>query len=87
MEKADGVNVKFILMKKLMVQLLGKIILKPFNHVLNLKQVFKAHLFSRNILLSLQKLCQYTYIYISCAQVHELPQSHCGNNREGTLFS
>ena len=22
----------------------------------------------------------------SCAQVHELPQSHCGNNREGTLF-
>ena len=24
---------------------------------------------------------------ISCAQVHELPQSHCGDNREGTLFS
>ena len=23
----------------------------------------------------------------SCAQVHELPQSHCGGNREGTLFS
>ena len=23
----------------------------------------------------------------SCAQVYELPQSHCGNNREGTLFS
>ena len=22
----------------------------------------------------------------SCAQVHELPQSHCGDNREGTLF-
>ena len=21
------------------------------------------------------------------AQVHELPQSHCGDNREGTLFS
>ena len=20
-------------------------------------------------------------------QVHELPQTHCGNNREGTLFS
>ena len=20
-------------------------------------------------------------------QAHELPQSHCGNNREGTLFS
>ena len=20
-------------------------------------------------------------------QVHELPQSHCGDNREGTLFS
>ena len=32
----------------------------------------------------------YTYIYInrkSCAQVHELPQSHCGDNRVGTLFS
>ena len=25
--------------------------------------------------------------YTSCAQVHELPQSHCGDNREGTLFS
>ena len=23
----------------------------------------------------------------SCAQVHELPQSHCGDNREGTLCS
>ena len=23
----------------------------------------------------------------SCAQVHGLPQSHCGDNREGTLFS
>ena len=23
---------------------------------------------------------------ISCAQVNELPQSHCGNNREDTLF-
>ena len=23
----------------------------------------------------------------SCAQVHELPQSHCGDNRDGTLFS
>ena len=23
----------------------------------------------------------------SCAQVHELPQSHYGDNREGTLFS
>ena len=23
----------------------------------------------------------------SCAQVHELPQSHCGDNREGALFS
>ena len=29
-------------------------------------------------------------IYTSCkpcAQVHEVPQSHCGHNREGTLFS
>ena len=23
----------------------------------------------------------------SSAQVHELPQSHCGDNQEGTLFS
>ena len=23
----------------------------------------------------------------SCAQVQELPQSHCDDNREGTLFS
>ena len=27
------------------------------------------------------------YNHISCAQVHELPQSHCGDNPEGTLFS
>ena len=26
-------------------------------------------------------------IYGSCVQVHEFPQSHCGDNREGTLFS
>ena len=26
-------------------------------------------------------------MYGSCAQVHELPQSHCGDNREGTLFA
>ena len=26
-------------------------------------------------------------VRFSCAQVHELPQSHCGDNREGTLFS
>ena len=25
--------------------------------------------------------------HASCAQVHELPQSHCGDNQEGTLFS
>ena len=29
----------------------------------------------------------YGYNRTSCAQVHELPQSHCGDNREGTLFS
>ena len=23
----------------------------------------------------------------SCAQMHELPQRHCGDNREGILFS
>ena len=28
-------------------------------------------------------MCNHT----SCAQVHELRQSHCGDNREGTLFS
>ena len=28
----------------------------------------------------------YIYIYTSCAQVHELPQSHCGDNWVGTLF-
>ena len=28
-----------------------------------------------------------TWNRTSCAQVHELPQSHCGDNREGTLFS
>ena len=33
-------------------------------------------------------LIYHNIIYISvCAQVHELPQSHYGDNREGTLFS
>ena len=26
-------------------------------------------------------------MYGHAPQVHELPQSHCGDNREGTLFS
>ena len=25
--------------------------------------------------------------YLSWAQLHELPQNYCSNNREGTLFS
>ena len=25
-------------------------------------------------------------MYSSCAQVHGLPQSHCGDNRDGTLY-
>ena len=29
----------------------------------------------------------YGYNRTSCAQVHESPQSHCGDNQEGTLFS
>ena len=29
----------------------------------------------------------YGYNRTSCGQVHESPQSHCGDNREGTLFS
>ena len=28
----------------------------------------------------------YRHNRTSCAQVHELPQSHCGDNRDGTLF-
>ena len=31
-------------------------------------------------------MCIHTYNRTSCAQVHELPQSHCGDNREGILF-
>ena len=27
------------------------------------------------------------HMMYGCAQMHELPQSHCGDNREGTLFS
>ena len=27
------------------------------------------------------------YMQVVLWQVHELPQSHCGGNREGTLFS
>ena len=26
-------------------------------------------------------------MYCACAQVHEMPQNHCGDNRECTLFS
>ena len=31
----------------------------PFNNVLHVKMALKTHLFIKNILLSLQKLCQY----------------------------
>ena len=31
--------------------------------------------------------CTSAHDRTSYAQVHELPQSHCGHNREGTLFS
>ena len=27
------------------------------------------------------------HMMYGCAQVNKLPQSHCGNNREGSLFS
>ena len=26
------------------------------------------------------------HMSLSCAQVHEFPQSHCDDNRQGTLF-
>ena len=32
-------------------------------------------------------MCTWAHYRKSCAQVHELPQSHCGDNREGTFFS
>ena len=43
------------------------------------------HVYALCFLLSLlvPAMCNCT----SCAPVHELPQSHCGDNREGTLFS
>ena len=36
----------------------------------------------RNIYAIMKTMC-----WLSCAQVHELPQNHCGDNQEGTLFS
>ena len=32
----------------------------------------------------MKKMCPHGYHH---AQVHELPQSHCGDNWKGTLFS
>ena len=32
-------------------------------------------------------LCMYMNIINHVYQLHELPQNHSGNNREGTLFS
>ena len=44
--------------------------------------------YDRNGFVGTQAVGQMMYGYvISCTQVHELPQSHCGDNREGTLFS
>ena len=49
---------------------------------------FRILVILKSITLILYNKYIYTYIYkSSCAQVHELPQSHCGDNREGTLFS
>ena len=35
----------------------------------------------------MKTMCPPGYHHNGFAQVHELPQSHCGDNREGTLFS
>ena len=29
----------------------------------------------------------YMYAIMKCTWAHELPPNHCGDNREGTLFS
>ena len=53
------------------------------NDVLNqrvLNNLSKEHNISGSLV---PAMCNRT----SCAQVHELPQSDCGDNREGTLFS
>ena len=52
----------------------------------------KLHKFSFYLfwlrLLYIYNYISYIIIYMqSCVQVHELPQNHCGDNREGTLFS
>ena len=46
------------------------------------------------IYICIYNIYKYVHIYnisghnrTSCAEVHELPQSHCGDNREGKLFS
>ena len=44
--------------------------------------------YDRNGFVGTQAVGQVMYGYvISCTQVHELPQNHCGDNREGTFFS
>ena len=47
-----------------------------------------------NIYVIMETMCPLGYHHIgfvtthtSCAQVHELPQSHCGDNQDGILFS
>ena len=48
----------------------------------------------RNIYVIMKTMCPPDYhhngfvaTHASCAQVHELPPSQCGDNRDGTLFS
>ena len=40
----------------------------------------------RNIYGIIKTMCK-PYNVTSCTQVHDLPQRHCGDNQEGTLFS
>ena len=53
------------------------------------KKRFKIPPFTRRMTdeLVIYIICNKIYNHTSFAQVRELSQSHCGDNREGTLFS
>ena len=62
-------------------------------NVIHIYNIYIIYIFINNepSRLSIQRLCGNLCIFLStrtsCAQEHELPQSHCADNQEGTLFS
>ena len=93
----------YVIMKKLLVPVKQRVLNKPSKELnisvhkgFTTHRVLKSHRSKMSIIYMQWVLVEHSLFQwsamcnrTSCAQVHELPesQSHCGDNREGILFS